>query len=179
MGKSTAELGQGAPRPLNGGLKTPRLDAAHPGIMRPLAAALENFRDTAPGPGTWLVGPARGGIPGERTTARGHTPVGRRVAVLDAIDPRVPDAGVAAPRTDAIDMGSKYGDRGADLAPRFEPSSACALWPSCLSSRPRAFTCSSGSSPSFGPCSSPSSSLTSSCRRTPGCGGICGRSSRS
>ncbi len=37
VGKSTAELGQGAPRPLNGGLKTGRLDAAHPGVMQPLA----------------------------------------------------------------------------------------------------------------------------------------------
>jgi len=56
VGKSTAELGQGAPRPLNGGLKTPRLDAAHPGIMRPLAAALENFRDTLLDPefGSWI-----------------------------------------------------------------------------------------------------------------------------
>ena len=56
VGKSTAELGQGAPRPLNGGLKTPRLDAAHPGIMRPLAAALENFRDTLLDPelGSWV-----------------------------------------------------------------------------------------------------------------------------
>ncbi len=56
VGKSTAELGQGAPRPLNGGLKTPRLDAAHPGIMRPLAAALENFRATLLDPelGSWV-----------------------------------------------------------------------------------------------------------------------------
>ena len=46
VGKPTAELGQGAPRPLNGGLKTPRLDASHPELMRPLAAALMNFRDT-------------------------------------------------------------------------------------------------------------------------------------
>jgi len=46
VGKSTAELGQGAPRPLNGGLLTRRLDAAHPGIIRPLAAALAHFRDT-------------------------------------------------------------------------------------------------------------------------------------
>ncbi|MGZ3379774.1 MAG: SDR family oxidoreductase [Isosphaeraceae bacterium] len=56
VGKSTAELGQEAPRPLNGGLKTPRLDSAHPGIMRPLAAALENFRATLLDPelGSWV-----------------------------------------------------------------------------------------------------------------------------
>ena len=35
----------GTPRPLNGGLKTPRLDASHPELIRPLAAALKNFRD--------------------------------------------------------------------------------------------------------------------------------------
>ncbi|HEX8199901.1 MAG TPA: SDR family oxidoreductase [Isosphaeraceae bacterium] len=40
----TAELGQGAPRPLRGGLRTPRLDGEWPGAMRPLAAALTNFR---------------------------------------------------------------------------------------------------------------------------------------
>jgi dTDP-4-dehydrorhamnose reductase len=56
VGQSTAELGQGAPRPLKGGLKTPRLDAAHPGIMRPLALALESFRDTLLDPelGSWI-----------------------------------------------------------------------------------------------------------------------------
>ena len=30
VGKTTAELGQGAPRPLSGGLLTPRLDASCP-----------------------------------------------------------------------------------------------------------------------------------------------------
>ena len=56
VAKTTAELGQGAPRPLNGGLKTPRLDALYPGIMRPLAAALENFHETLldPGFGQWI-----------------------------------------------------------------------------------------------------------------------------
>ena len=44
VGKSTSELGQEAPRPLQGGLLTRRLDAAHPGLMRPLAAALHDFR---------------------------------------------------------------------------------------------------------------------------------------
>jgi dTDP-4-dehydrorhamnose reductase len=42
--KPTAGLGQGAPRPLRGGLLTPRLDAALPGLMRPLDAALADFR---------------------------------------------------------------------------------------------------------------------------------------
>ncbi len=56
VGKSTADLGQGAPRPLNGGLKTPRLDAAYPGIMRPLQTALESFRATLLDPeiGSWV-----------------------------------------------------------------------------------------------------------------------------
>jgi dTDP-4-dehydrorhamnose reductase len=44
IAKTTAELGQGAPRPLNGGLLTPRLDAFLPGVMRPLAEALGDFR---------------------------------------------------------------------------------------------------------------------------------------
>jgi dTDP-4-dehydrorhamnose reductase len=44
VGKPTAELGQEAPRPLDGGLLTRRLDAAQPGVMRPLAAALQDFR---------------------------------------------------------------------------------------------------------------------------------------
>ena len=43
--RPTAELGQGAPRPLHGGLLTTRLDAWRPGLMRPLAAALADFRD--------------------------------------------------------------------------------------------------------------------------------------
>jgi dTDP-4-dehydrorhamnose reductase len=41
--KPTAELGQGAPRPLQGGLSTPRLDAALPGLMRPLSEAIRDF----------------------------------------------------------------------------------------------------------------------------------------
>ncbi|MGC8643308.1 MAG: SDR family oxidoreductase [Isosphaeraceae bacterium] len=43
-GKTTAELNQEAPRPLRGGLLTGRLDALLPGLMRPLAAALDDFR---------------------------------------------------------------------------------------------------------------------------------------
>ena len=46
VGKTTAELGQGAPRPLNGGLLTPRLDLLAPGIMRPLAASMADFLQT-------------------------------------------------------------------------------------------------------------------------------------
>jgi dTDP-4-dehydrorhamnose reductase len=42
--KTTAELGQGAPRPLRGGLLTPRLDACLPGVMRPLARSLADFQ---------------------------------------------------------------------------------------------------------------------------------------
>ena len=44
VGKPTAELGQGAPRPLTGGLRTPRLDALAPGLMRPMSAAMQDFR---------------------------------------------------------------------------------------------------------------------------------------
>lgn len=42
--KTTAELGQGAPRPLNGGLLAPKLTAELPGLMRPLSATLADFR---------------------------------------------------------------------------------------------------------------------------------------
>lgn len=45
VGKPTAELGQGAPRPLRSGLLTPRLDALLPGAIRPLAAAVADFLD--------------------------------------------------------------------------------------------------------------------------------------
>ena len=41
--KPTHELGLGAPRPLNGGLRSERLNKAMPGCMRPLAAALDDF----------------------------------------------------------------------------------------------------------------------------------------
>jgi dTDP-4-dehydrorhamnose reductase len=44
-GKRTIELGQGAPRPLNGGLSNARLEALHPFLMRPMAPALDDFRD--------------------------------------------------------------------------------------------------------------------------------------
>ncbi len=44
VGKSTSELGQGAPRPLNAGLLIDRLEACKPGVMRSLDAALPDFR---------------------------------------------------------------------------------------------------------------------------------------
>jgi dTDP-4-dehydrorhamnose reductase len=53
-GKSTAEFGQPARRPLNGGLLTPRLDARQPGAMRPLAEALEDFKARLVEPGSWV-----------------------------------------------------------------------------------------------------------------------------
>lgn len=41
--KPTAELAQGAPRPLQGGLATEKLSRILPGVMRPLAASLPDF----------------------------------------------------------------------------------------------------------------------------------------
>ncbi len=43
-GIPTASLAQGAPRPLSGGLLTPRLDAWHPGLMSSLDQALADFQ---------------------------------------------------------------------------------------------------------------------------------------
>ncbi len=43
-GRTTAEMGQGAPRPLNGGLLNARLAATLPGVMRPLGDSLADFR---------------------------------------------------------------------------------------------------------------------------------------
>lgn len=51
QGKLTAELGQGAPRPLSGGLLTPRLDAWRPGAMRTLSQSLADFRQSLADPG--------------------------------------------------------------------------------------------------------------------------------
>ncbi|MDB5350374.1 MAG: dTDP-4-dehydrorhamnose reductase [Planctomycetota bacterium] len=53
QGKATAEMGQGAPRPLDGGLLASRLDLALPGAMRSLATALADFRETLRGGGEW------------------------------------------------------------------------------------------------------------------------------
>ncbi|WP_406699194.1 SDR family oxidoreductase [Singulisphaera sp. Ch08] len=52
--KTTAELGQGAPRPLNSGLLTPRLDAWLPGLMRPLSECLLDFQLKLDEPGGWV-----------------------------------------------------------------------------------------------------------------------------
>jgi dTDP-4-dehydrorhamnose reductase len=60
VARPTAELGQGAPRPLKGGLLTPRLDAVLPGVMRPMGTALADFRtrlDAAEGWADPLAGP--------------------------------------------------------------------------------------------------------------------------
>ncbi|MDR3622143.1 MAG: SDR family oxidoreductase [Paludisphaera borealis] len=53
----TAELGQGAPRPLNAGLLIDRLESCKPGLMRSLDAALEDFRAKlgAPELRSWLA----------------------------------------------------------------------------------------------------------------------------
>jgi dTDP-4-dehydrorhamnose reductase len=55
-GRSTALLGQAAARPLNGGLLTSRLDQWRPGLMRPLSACLEDFRQklTCPDLQGWI-----------------------------------------------------------------------------------------------------------------------------
>jgi dTDP-4-dehydrorhamnose reductase len=42
--RPTASLGQEARRPLGGGLLTPRLDRWQPGLMRPIAHSLDDFR---------------------------------------------------------------------------------------------------------------------------------------
>jgi dTDP-4-dehydrorhamnose reductase len=44
VGRTTAELGQGAPRPLSGGLLTPRLQSLIPGAMRPLADCMVDYK---------------------------------------------------------------------------------------------------------------------------------------
>ena len=44
-GRTTAELGQGAPRPLSGGLLSPRLESLYPGIMAPLVDCLLDYRE--------------------------------------------------------------------------------------------------------------------------------------
>ena len=53
VAKTTAELGQGAPRPLDGGLRTPRLDTLAPGLMRPMSQALADFRERLAGGEGW------------------------------------------------------------------------------------------------------------------------------
>jgi dTDP-4-dehydrorhamnose reductase len=53
--KTTTELSQGAPRPLSGGLLTPRLDAVRTGAMRPLAEALADFKARLSAGDGWAV----------------------------------------------------------------------------------------------------------------------------
>jgi dTDP-4-dehydrorhamnose reductase len=54
VARTTAELGQPAARPLQGGLRTPRLDAWLPGIMRPLDQCLADFQARLVEPGGWV-----------------------------------------------------------------------------------------------------------------------------
>ncbi len=75
--KPTSELGQGAPRPLRGGLLTGRLDAAHPGLMRPLAAALADFRQKLADPALRdLLQPVPGFPSGQGPQAERSSPAG-------------------------------------------------------------------------------------------------------
>jgi dTDP-4-dehydrorhamnose reductase len=53
VARTTAELGQAAARPLRGGLRTRRLDACLPGVMRPLDQCLADFLAQMDGPGPW------------------------------------------------------------------------------------------------------------------------------
>lgn len=48
--KPTAEIGQGAPRPLNSGLSIERLEAVLPGLMKPMDQALADFRSSLDAP---------------------------------------------------------------------------------------------------------------------------------
>jgi len=54
VSRTTAELGQPAARPLRGGLRTHRLEAWFPGIVRPLEECLVDFRDRLAEPGGWV-----------------------------------------------------------------------------------------------------------------------------
>jgi dTDP-4-dehydrorhamnose reductase len=53
VARTTAELGQDAPRPLTSGLLTPRLDSWQPGVMRPLHRYLLDFRARLAEPSGW------------------------------------------------------------------------------------------------------------------------------
>ncbi len=52
-GKSTAELAQGAPRPLQGGLKSARLGALQPALMRTVEQGLADFRSCVVSDESW------------------------------------------------------------------------------------------------------------------------------
>jgi dTDP-4-dehydrorhamnose reductase len=54
VARPTAELGQPAARPLQGGLRTPRIDAWLPGSMRPLDPCLGDFRARLAEPDDWV-----------------------------------------------------------------------------------------------------------------------------
>jgi dTDP-4-dehydrorhamnose reductase len=54
VARTTAELGQPAARPLQGGLRTPRLDAWLPGSLRPLEPCLADFRARLAAPDGWV-----------------------------------------------------------------------------------------------------------------------------
>lgn len=56
-GKTTGELGQGAPRPLNGGLLAPKLKGWVPDAFRPLAASVADFRALVSEPGRGFADP--------------------------------------------------------------------------------------------------------------------------
>ena len=45
IGKTTDQLGQGAPRPLSGGLLSNRLEALLPGVLRPLGESMADYHD--------------------------------------------------------------------------------------------------------------------------------------
>ena len=53
VGKTTAELAQGAPRPLSGGLLITRLESWQSGAMRPLAQSLPDFVTRVAAPEGW------------------------------------------------------------------------------------------------------------------------------
>ena len=57
VARTTQELGQTTPRPLNGGLLSPKLDAWLPGVMRPLDATLAHFRAVISEPGSPWASP--------------------------------------------------------------------------------------------------------------------------
>lgn len=59
VSRPTAALGQGAPRPLRGGLRTDRLERILPGLMRPISGALAHFRQAVAEPGAPWADPMR------------------------------------------------------------------------------------------------------------------------